>query len=162
MTAKISADVVNAFVDPVVDVLRTFVGIEAHPSQVAMIDHLDPPPMMVCSVELNGSLAGPVTWVFTEEMVELFASRLIAGEAMEALAGATRLDAVAEFANIFLGNATGRLSDVGYAVQMQPPKIHGPLPEDRALPGRELAVWLDSSIGRMKLIIGVRVTEEQS
>lgn len=153
----VNADVVNAFVDPLVDVIRSVVGIDAQPAGLGVTEHLDPPPSLVCTIEMTGRLVGPITWVFNEDLARLFAGRLLATDALEPVEKATCLEAVAELANIISGNATGKLLEAGYEVDILPPRIH--LDEDRGVIERALVVWLDTELGRIKIIIGVNVVE---
>ncbi len=157
--ANINAQVVNAFVDPVVDVIKTFIGIDVQPAGLSITRAIDPPPSLVCTVEMTGRLAGPITWVFSEELARLFATKMMAIDAMDALEQAVCDDVVSELANIITGNATGLLLDAGYEVEILPPRIHSGSIEDRSLTEQVLVVSLDTSAGVLKILIGVRIIE---
>ena len=161
MAAPLTAEVVNAFVDPVLDVIRSYIGIDAQKAQLSITEDIDPPPSLVCTVEMTGRLTGPVTWVFSEDLARLFASKMMAVDALDALGNAVCDEVVSELANIITGNATGILTDAGYEVEILPPRTRGPGLDERKLTEKSLVVSLETSVGVLKVVIGVRVLEAQ-
>jgi CheY-specific phosphatase CheX len=152
MNAPINAQVVNAFVDPVVHVIKACVGLDAEVQGLAVVSSLDPPPALSVTIELHGSLAGPVTWVFSQELARQVAAQMLAID-VSGVDPATANDAVAELANIVGGNATGRLADAGYRVEIRPPRVHAD--DDRELGRDRLAVTLGTRAGQISVVIGV-------
>lgn len=152
MNASINTQVVDAFVDPVVHVIKACVGLDAEIQGVSVVSSLDPPPALSVTIELHGSLAGPVTWVFSEELARQVAAQMLAIDA-SGVDAATATDAVAELANIVGGNATGRLAAAGYRVEIRPPRVHGA--DDRELGRDRVAVTLGTRAGRISVVIGV-------
>jgi len=153
MNAPINSHVVDAFVDPVVQVIKACIGLDAKLEGLAYISSLGPPPALSVTIEMHGSLTGPVTWVFSEELARQVAAQMLAID-VEGVDAATASDAVAELANIVGGNATGRLADAGYRVEIRTPRVHGD--DDRELGDHFLAATLETRAGQIVVVIGVR------
>lgn len=156
MTAPINAEVVNAFIAPVVDVIKSCVGLDAELGKVALTNQIDPPPFVSATIEMRGNLVGPITWIVSEELARLLAGKMLCVDPVEALNLATCRDAVAELANIISGNATGKLIDAGYEVEILPPHIVDEKSE-RALTERTLSVTLSTTAGKIKVLLGLQI-----
>lgn len=159
MAAPITAEVVNAFVEPVVDVIKTCIGLDTELGQIDLQSHIDPAPFLSATIEMRGTIVGPVTWVVSEELARVIATKMLAIDPADALTIATCREAVAELANIISGNATGKLSDAGYNVEILPPT---PIDDrsERRLTERALSVTLCTSAGKIKLLLGIRFSPQ--
>ncbi len=160
MAAPISAEVVQAFIQPVVDVVRSFVGLDPRLAGVDTTMCIDPAPSLSVTVEVSGRLAGAVTVVLGAEVARLVASKLFAMDPAQTADPTTCGEAAAELANIVTGNATGKLLDAGYQVEIHPPHLHND--NDRALQERTLVVTLLTTAGTIKVLIDVRLTPGQA
>jgi len=160
MGAPVSADVVHAFIQPVVDVVRSFVGLDSRVSKMDVTTQLDPAPSLSVSIQISGKLAGAVTVILTPELARLVASKLFAVGPLEASDPEMCGEAVAELANIVTGNATGKLLEAGYQVEIHPPHIHND--SDRELAVRTLVVTLTTEVGQIKVLIDVKVSPPQA
>ena len=158
MAAPISADVVHAFIQPVVDVVRTFVGLDTKVARMDMTTQIDPAPNLSVSIQVSGKLAGAVTVVLSADVAHLVARKMFSVDAAEASDPTTAGEAAAELANIVTGNATGKLLEAGYEVEIHPPHIHGD--SDRDLAERTLVVTLHTTAGDIKVLIDVRLTAQ--
>jgi CheY-specific phosphatase CheX len=155
MAAPISAEVVQAFIQPVVDVVRSCVGLDTRVARLDMTTQIDPAPSLSVSIQVSGKLAGAVTVVLAADVAHLVARKLFSVTPLEAADPATCGEAVAELANIVTGNATGKLLEAGYQVEIHPPHIHGA--GDRELAERTLVVTLHTAAGEIKVLIDVRL-----
>jgi CheY-specific phosphatase CheX len=155
MAAPISADVVHAFIQPVVDVVKTFVGLDTKLTGVDMTTQIDPAPSLSVSIQVSGKLAGAVTVVLAADVARMVAGKMFSVSPLEASDPVTCGEAVAELANIVTGNATGKLLEAGYDVEIHPPHIHGE--SERQLAERTLVVTLHTPAGPIKVLIDVRV-----
>jgi CheY-specific phosphatase CheX len=158
MSAPISAEVVHAFIQPVVDVVRTYVGLDTRVARLDMTTQIDPAPNLSVSIQISGKLAGAVTVVLPADVAQLVARKLFSINAIEAADPTTAGEAAAELANIVTGNATGKLLEAGYDVEIHPPHIHGD--SDRDLAERTLVVTLHTSAGDIKVLIDVRLAAQ--
>lgn len=155
MESQINAEIVNAVVEPVIAVIRSYVGEEPTVDRIAVTTHIDPPPWLSVSIELRGNLVGPITCVVSEGLARLVASKMVPEEDVDPI---VCHEAVAELANIITGNATGRLVEAGYAVEILPPR---PLAHDadRNLTRRTLIITLQTAAGEIKILLGLRIHE---
>jgi CheY-specific phosphatase CheX len=160
MPAPIRADVVHAFIQPVVDVVRSFVGLETNVTKMDMTTRIDPAPSLSVSIQVSGKLAGAVTVVLPADVAILVAGKLFSIDPITANDPVTCGEAAAELANIVTGNATGKLLEAGYDVEIHPPHIHGD--SDRELADRTLVVTLHTAAGDIKVLIDVRTPPSQA
>jgi CheY-specific phosphatase CheX len=156
MPAPISAEVVHAFIQPVVDVVRNCVGLDPRLAGLDMTTRIDPAPSLSVSIQVSGRLAGAVTVVLAADVARLVAGKLFSVDAAEASDPVTCGEAAAELANIVTGNATGKLLEAGYQVEIHPPHIHGV--GEHELAERTLVVTLRTDAGEIKVLIDVRLT----
>ena len=147
------AEVVNAFVSAVARVLRTSLGESATLAALEVSRRIDPAPSIAVTIELSGGLRGPVTWVFSPEMAHQVTARLLmTDEVPEDMVS----DAVAELSNIVAGNATGPLSDAGYAVEITTPRIYAAAARPE-LSDDTLVATLSSASGTVRVFMNVEV-----
>jgi CheY-specific phosphatase CheX len=148
-----NADVVNAFVTALARVLRTSLGEPARFTSLHVSRCLEPAPAVTISVELTGSLRGPVMWQFSPDIARVLATRMMMSEQVPAECVA---DAVAELSNIVTGNATGPLQDAGFDVELAPPVIYDSTnaPE---LPTDTLVATVAAASGTVRVYLGVEV-----
>lgn len=151
-----SAAIVNAFVDPVVQIMQACLGLEARPVAMSMTSELDPPPAICVTIEATGEIRGAITWTFSEGLARDLAARLLARDAAE-VDQETCAAAAAELANIAVGNATAALLDAGYRVEIHPPHVH-PSDGSRALDERTLAVSVYTARGLLRVLVAIRET----
>lgn len=141
--------IVDAFVDAVVRVVRVTLGEEAELVTTRYARDVDPPPSIAVSVQLSGGLRGPITWSFSPDLARRVADQMLAGGA----APEHYADAVAELANMMLGNALSALEDAGYLVELAPPSIR----RDRRDGPAALVIEVASESGAMKLLLDLEV-----
>jgi CheY-specific phosphatase CheX len=154
MTVPLKAEVVNAFIDPVVNVIKSCIGLDATLGNLKITQQIDPPPDLSVTIEMSGMLSGPVTWVFSPDLSRVVAQRMLSTDPSAVVPAQDCNDAIAELANIVLGNATEKLSDAGYEVDIHPPRMRGD--GELILAERTLAVTLNTSAGRIRVFIGVK------
>jgi CheY-specific phosphatase CheX len=147
------ADVVNAFVTALARVLRTSLGEPARFTSLHVSRELEPGPSVAVSVELTGSLRGPVMWVFSADIARVLATRMMMSEQVPAECVA---DAVAELSNIVTGNATGPLHDAGFDVELAPPVIYDNVTRP-ALPHDTLVATVAAASGTVRVYLGLEV-----
>ena len=138
-------EIVDAFVDAVVRVIRISLGEEAQQIVTSYALDVDPPPSISVSISLTGNLQGPVTWSFSRPLARQVTESMLMGAASEEFyAGA-----VAELANMMLGNAAAALEDAGYLVELTPPSLS---PGRRQNAPKVLVVAITIPSGEMKLM----------
>jgi len=138
------ADVVDAFVAAVVRVMRMSMNEEVQRVTTHYAPDVDPPPSFRVSIELTGSLRGPVRWSFSRGLARSVAESMLMGEAAEEY----YQGAVAELANMVLGSAAGDLERAGYLVSLRPPSPA----EARRAGNNALVLDIESASGEMKLL----------
>ncbi len=156
MNRRPSLTVVNAFVEPVVALMRACLGVDARPVAMEIAGEYDPAPAISVTIETTGELRGDITWTFSPELARDIAAGLLSIEASE-VTEATIADAAAELANIAVGNATSALLDAGYRIDIHPPVVHPP-DGSRRLPRRTLAVSVHTERGPMRVLIDIEET----
>lgn len=138
-------EVVDAFVDAVVRVMQVSLGEEAQQIATTYTSAVDPAPSIAVSISLSGNLRGPVTWSFSRPLARQVTESMLMGAATEELyAGA-----VAELANMMLGNAAAALEDAGYLVELTPPSLS---PNRKHREAGALVVAITIPSGEMKLM----------
>jgi CheY-specific phosphatase CheX len=139
-------EIVETFVAAVVNVMQQALGEEARLVATRYARDVDPSPSITVSIELSGTLRGPVTWSFSPTLARSVAQAMLLGAAREE----HHADAVAELANMVLGNAIGALTEAGYLIELHPPAIR---PRDVERHGPQaLVVDISSGSGQMKLL----------
>ena len=139
------AEIVDAFVDAVVRVVQVSLGEEAQHIATSYASELDPPPSIAVSITLTGNLRGPVTWSFSRPLARQVTESMLMGAASEEYYPG----AVAELANMMLGNAAAALEDAGYLVELAPPSLS---PERRNGGPQALVVAITIPSGELKLM----------
>lgn len=137
-----NAQVVDALVNAVVRVVHVSLGEEAQHIVTSYASDVDPPPSIAVSISLIGNLRGPVTWSFSRPLARQVAESMLMGAAPEEMYAS----AVAELANMMLGNAAADLEDAGYLVELTPPSL---TPERGQRKSLVVAITIPS--GEMKL-----------
>jgi len=145
-------EVVRVLVAAVARVMRMSLGEQATLSGLEVSRCFDPPPSIAVSIELSGSLRGPLTCVFSPELAAQVAARLLMSDDVDP---EFFPDAVAELANIVIGQATGPLSDAGFPVEIATPVVHPGIPPELAT--NTLVATLSSPSGTVKVFLGVEV-----
>ena len=154
MNTPVNAEVVNALLEPVFDVLKSCTGVEAHLSGVDYASKLPPPPCVMVTVELRGGVVGPISWSFDPKVARELAGRMLASPTLPEFGSADCTDALAELANIIVGNATGALLNAGYTVEVLPPiaRVLNTSPNTK-LAARALAVVLETPLGNVNVVM---------
>ena len=154
MQTPIDAQVLNAFLQPALELLRLYVS-ESAISELRLADELPPPPGVAVSVRLRGRLVGRIVCTFDARV----ARALAGGMGVEPSAVVTSpecLDALGELANMMVGHAAGELLEAGYQVDVLPPQS-APLDGTSQAP-REKAVdaTLRTPAGDVRMIFQLR------
>jgi CheY-specific phosphatase CheX len=158
MNSPVNADVVNALLEPIFDVLKACTGVESHVAGVDLAARLPPPPCLMVRVELRGRVVGPISWSFDPKVARELASRLLSSSSPPDFGSADCTDALAELANVIVGNATGALLNAGYAVEVLPPTTRI-LEEgvDFQLAERALVVVLQTPVGTVNVVMELTI-----
>ena len=146
---ELKPEVVDAFVDAVVRVIRASLGEEAEKIATSYASELDPPPSIAVSILLTGKLQGPVTWSFSRPLAKQVTQSMLMGAASEE----HYAEAVAELANMMLGSAAGALEDAGYLVGLTPPSLSPVRPHDAP---KVLVVAITLPSGELKLMFDLQ------
>jgi CheY-specific phosphatase CheX len=151
--APIKAEIVNCVIEPVINVIKSYVGEEPDIANIAVTTQIDPPPWLGVTIDLCGNVVGPITCVVSEGLARLIARKMTLSEDVDPV---ICYEAVSELANIITGNATGKLVDAGYNVEIMPPRA---VPDDRHLTRRTLVITLSTAAGTIKMLLGLRTHE---
>jgi len=157
MPAPITADVVNAFLQPALEVIRKCVQGETTIERVELTADLPPPPIITVTIQISGQLEGKVHWIFEQPVALKVASSMLGSREAPDLTSPECADAIAELANIVAGNATGALLEAGYAVEVSLPRAQvslSPTHLREKLPN----LVLSTPLGRVRIILGLRFT----
>ncbi len=156
MALRIKADVVNAFLVPALEQLRVLAGSETTLERMELAREL-PASTVMLRIDLHGGLEGTIYWAFDPSLADKVAGTMLAPSPEARPIEALQADAIAELANIIVGNATGALLAAGYRVEVEPPQPQSP--NQRALPGPGLPnLVVVTPSGRVRIVFGVRVT----
>ena len=158
MTKPIGADVVNAFLVPALELLRTHLR-ESRIGPLTVTDELPPTAQVSVDMIVHGNLEGPVRWSFDDRIARVLANAVGLGSASVDPGSPECLDALGEIANTIAGNATGPLLEAGYRVELVPPTptaVSGVLPAVES--DKVLHVTLLTPAGDMKMSFGLRVS----
>ncbi|MCA1663218.1 MAG: chemotaxis protein CheX [Myxococcales bacterium] len=146
------ADIVNAIIEPVAAVIKSYVGDEPELMGIEVTSQIDPPPWIGVTVQLEGNIVGPITCVVSEGLARIIASKMAATDDVDP---ELCQEAVGELANIITGNATGKLIDAGYHVEITPPC--NVAKDARQLTRKTLTVTLRTAAGAIKVLLGLRI-----
>lgn len=157
MPSPVTAEVVNAVVGAVLELLRTCGAPDAQVGRPQLVQNLAGAPCVSVSVEVRGTVHGPIYWTFEPAVADELIRRLFPVLAPE-LPAASQVDALGELGNIILGNATGALHDAGYPVEILPPQVvTAEQGAGGTLPRRILEVPVRTPQGDIKVLLGVEV-----
>jgi CheY-specific phosphatase CheX len=158
MNVPINAEVVNALLEPIFDVLKSCTGVEAQVAAVDLATRLPPPPCLMVRVELRGRIVGPISWSFDPKVARELAARMLSSATLPEFGSADCTDALAELANVIVGNATGALLNAGYAVEVLPPttRILETSPNFK-LAERALLVILQTPVGKVNVVMELTI-----
>lgn len=154
--SPISAEIVNAVIEPVMEVIKSYVGEAPSLRTISVTTQIEPPPWLGVTIELRGNVVGPLTCVVSEGLARLIAGKMLASDDVDLI---VCHEAVSELANIITGNATGKLVEAGYDVEISTPT---PVSEEgRHLTRRTLVVTLDTAAGEIKMLLGLRIHDNK-
>jgi CheY-specific phosphatase CheX len=122
MGQRISAKVINAFLAPALEHLRTLAGTNTLLEKMELTQWL-PPSSITVRIELQGGVKGTTYWSFDLALAEHLAKNMLPSQnSNQKITNLDILsDAVAELANIIVGHATGNLLESGYRIHFLPP-----------------------------------------
>ena len=155
MPGPITAEVINAFLEPALEVIRHCVRGATALERVELTGELPPSPIITVTIQMRGQLAGPVHWSFEKRVALQVASTMMGMSALD-LDSSECSDAIAELANIIAGNATGALLEAGYAVEVSPPRTEVTLVPTQ-LPEKLPNLVLSTPLGKVRIVFGLRV-----
>ncbi len=119
---KPTADQLNAFVGPSIEVLEKLARISAQVGTLRRQRWSIPLDRPVIAIGVEGDLDGRVVFLFDPPVLERILTALL-GTPLPPLTDPICFDALGEVANIIAGNATGRLESLGYHMTITPPQI---------------------------------------
>lgn len=155
MSAQMNADVVNALLTPILEVLWTGAGLRGQVGRLELVSQLPPPPGIYVYITVQGRMFGPVVWTFDTELAETITANMLSVHRSTIDAEACA-DAVKELSNMMLGNATDALLMAGLPVELSPPQatiVHdGVAP---LLPRRTLSIPIQTSAGQVQVLLGL-------
>ena len=158
MNTPINAEVVNALLEPVFDVIKACTGVDSHVASLDFAARLPPPPCVTVRVELTGRVVGPISWSFDPNVARELAGRMLSSPTLPEFGSPDCTDALAELANVIVGNATGALLNAGYAVEVLPPTTRVvKTPPNNKLAERALAVILETPVGKVNVIMELSI-----
>ncbi len=156
MPAPITAEVINAFLNPALELIRHLIQGAAALERVELTAELPPSPIITVTIQIRGQLAGPVHWSFEQRVALRVATAMMGVRDPLELDSPVCADAVAELANIIAGNATGALLEAGYAVEVSPPRTEITRVAVR-LPEKLPNLVLSTPLGKVRIAFGLRV-----
>jgi CheY-specific phosphatase CheX len=154
-TAPIRVEVVNAFVSSLMTLLRSCGENDAKVGPLRLVTQVPAAPSIAVSVEISGSLAGPVMWTFDPEVAKVLIQRLFSLDPNEDSEISTA-DAVSELSNIVVGNATDKLLAAGYQVELRTPTVvFNENPENCHLPDGAIRVAVQMPTGQVNMLLSL-------
>ena len=151
MGLRINAIVINAFLAPALEHLRILTGSDTALERMEICSEL-PSTAFTMRIDVHGSLEGAVYWSFDSALAERLAIYMLPPGSRTQDTG-LKLDAVAELANIIVGNATGNLLESGYDVQFLPPRHQA---GTRLANGHPNLVLL-TPVGRVRIVFELQI-----
>lgn len=148
---------VNAFLSPSVDVLtrmaRTSVGV----GKIERLQRTLTGDAVSIIIGMNGGLTGTVLLTAAREVAWSLAGRVVREE-LAAGADAEVAGVLSEVANTIVGNATGRLYELGVIEGITPPTIvMGPMVSFDFSEGAEsVLIPLSTEVGMLELIVSLK------
>lgn len=156
--SPINAEIVNALLAPIFDVLKACTGIDSRVAAVDLASRLPPPPCVMVRVELRGAIVGPISWSFNPSVARELAARMLSSSTLPEFGSADCTDALTELANVIVGNATGALLNAGYVVEVLPPTFRVLQAQPTSmLAERALAVTLETPVGKVNIIMELTI-----
>jgi CheY-specific phosphatase CheX len=156
--SPITAEVVNALLAPIFDVLKASTGIDSRVAGLDLASRLPPPPCVMVRVELRGSIVGLISWSFDPTVARELAARMLSSPSLPEFGSVDCTDALTELSNVIVGNATGALLNAGYVVQVLPPTSRVMRAQPTSLLAeRALAVILETPVGKVNIIMELTI-----
>jgi CheY-specific phosphatase CheX len=156
MPAPITAEVVNAFLQPALELIRRCVQGDTALERLELTNQLPRPPLITVTMHIRGQLVGPVHWSFEQPVALKLAGAMTGLGRPPDLSSPECADAIGELANIITGNATGALLEAGYAVEVSLPRTQvarAPAHLAEKLPN----LVLTTPLGKVRIVFGLRV-----
>ena len=148
---EIRADHINAFVVPTLDILKRMGKIDATIKEIRRGESEEGTPCTISvKIEFMGDLKGTFIIRFEKFTACAIGATMMGSETIEDLDDQGK-DALAELSNVIVGNATGKLANLGIRIMISPPSVSqgtgGPLT------GHPFVVPLDSTHGGMEVVL---------
>jgi CheY-specific phosphatase CheX len=137
MSKRITAEQLNAFVVPAVEVLEKLGRISAQVGTLRRECLSIPLDGLVIVIGIDGDLVGKVVFLFDPPIFVQILNTVL-GPPVPLLTDPICWDAMAEVANMIVGNATGRMETLGLRVNINPPQI---------LTWKEVSRWMPDNEG---------------
>jgi chemotaxis protein CheX len=157
MKATISAEVVNAFVSPLLGVFQATTGLKAKLELHKLASDVPSLPGVVVTINLSGRIIGQAIWTFEPTVARAIAAHMLASSDSPALDSSECKDAVGELANILLGNATDALLQAGFPVELSVPTTMVPIAAQK-LDHPSVRVSVNTEAGHVNLVLAVTQT----
>lgn len=139
----ITADQLNAFVTPSVEVMEKLARISTAVGTLRKQRCIIPPDTLLVLIGVEGDLNGEIVFQFDTPILKEILTSLL-GETPSSLIDPICLDAMGEVANIIAGNATGKLEGLGLRTTITPPRV---------LIGRDLSGPLKNRIDEKEVVV---------
>ncbi len=157
MKATISAEVVNAFVSPLLGVFQATTGLKAKLELHKLASDVPSLPGVVVTINLSGRIIGQAIWTFEPTVARAIAAHMLASSDSPALDSSECKDAVGELANILVGNATDALLQAGFPVELSVPTTMVPTAAQK-LDHPSVRVSMNTEAGHVNLVLAVTQT----
>ena len=158
MKATISAEVVNAFVSPLLEVFQATTGLKAQLELHRLASDVPSLPGVVVTINLSGRIIGRAIWTFEPTVARAIAAHMMASPDSPALESPECKDAVGELANILVGNATDALLEAGFPVTLSVPTTMVPTAAQK-LDQPSVRVSVNTEAGHVNLVLAVTQTQ---
>lgn len=161
MPQRLTAEQLNAFVTPSVEVLEKLASISAEVGALRRQPSAIPVDTLIILIGLEGDLEGTVVFQFSRPVLKKILTSLL-GNLPPSLNDPICLDAMGEVANIIAGNATGRLEGLGLRTTITPPKVLTGTAGNHWTAEREgITIPLNSPLGEMGICTFLKKSEEE-
>ena len=119
----VSAEYLNAFVEPAIHVLQTMAGLTAHVGPLRKQTVIPEADAVTVIIGIRGTLTGTVLFRFNKHLAVLIVKNITGTECTLNVINEDVQDALGELANVIAGNATGNLDKLGVHAMTTPPVI---------------------------------------
>lgn len=153
----------ESFVRPAIDLLKTMVGVEAHPGAIHTRHNTQPTYDLIVVVGITGPWKGALIMSLNQRVAQEMTSRMMNGMPTEELGLNDISDAMAEFTNIVAGNSLVELmQSYSVSLSISPPIIISGENSELRFAGAQgmRVVPLDTDLGSIELGLTLSTHEE--